>query len=493
VALLFFALAFITRLPFQTQNLWAHDSVLYERAIERFDPLDQRPQPPGYLYYVVLIRALDAVTGDANRAMTIVSLVADALAVALLYLLAVRLYDERTARISALFLLSAVTFWAYGGIAYPYTLLAALSIGCALLLWRVYAATTASGKTRALLIASAFWGIAIGFRSDLAIFIAPVWLVAAWGAPLAAWIGGAATAGVLFGTWYAASALAGGGLARFSEALRMQAAFVDERYSVLGTLGLAALYGNAYELARFLGRGLYFLVPLIAVVPLSAAARHIELADRRRALFIAAWALSPLLVYVPIHSGDYGYVFSMIPALCVVAARGAIGLARGLRMPRALPWIVGAVVLANSAIFLLSDTPLSATDVVRRDRGTIEKLQFLQQTRELDHAYIVAAYDYLVLEHYTTDVVPPFGSHRLRTYDPVNPPLEFVFPSHPCDGPGLTDCSDVPVLVVWDDLLRVSGAGWQEIRMPHGALLRIARDVVGVRVRLDGMQVALDR
>ena len=493
IALLFFALAFITRLPFQTENLWAHDSVLYERAIERFDPLDQRPQPPGYLYYVVLIRAVDALTGDANRAMTLVSLFADAFAVTLLYLLAARLYDERTARISALFLVSAVTFWAYGGIAYPYTLLAALSIACALLLWRAVVATTGPGKTRAILAASAFWGVAIGFRSDLAIFIAPVWLVATWRAPIVAWIAGATTVGGLFGIWYTASAFAGGGFARFSEALRMQAAFIDERYSVLGTNGLRALCGNTYELARFLGRGLYFLVPHIAVVPLSAAARHIELTNRRRALFLAAWALSPLLVYIPIHSGEYGYVFSMIPGLCVIAARGAIGLARGLRMPRALPWIVAAVVLANSAIFLVSDTPLSATDVIRRDRGTIEKLQFLQQTRELDHAYVVAAYDYLVLEHYASEVVPGYGSHPVRAFDPVNPPVEFVFPSHPCDGPGLTDCSDVPILVVWDDLLRVSGAGWQEFRMPHGARLRIARDVVGVRVRLDGLEVTLGR
>src|SRR6266568_6852237 len=186
LALVFFALGILTRLPFQTENLWAHDSVLYERAIERFDPLDQRPQPPGYLYYVVLIRAVDALTGDANRAMTLVSLFASAAAVALLYLLAARLYDERTARISALFLLSAVTFWAYAGVAYPYTLLAALSIGCALLFWRAARSASAGtsdplfGRTRALVIASAAWGIAIGFRSDLAIFLAPVWLVSAW-------------------------------------------------------------------------------------------------------------------------------------------------------------------------------------------------------------------------------------------------------------------------------------------------------------------------
>src|SRR5258708_1239055 len=155
-ALLFLALGIVTRLPFQTEPLWAHDSVLYERPIERFAPLEQRPQPPGYLYYVLLIRAVDALTGNANRAMTLVSLFADAAAVALLYLLAARLYDERTARISALFLLSAVTFWAYAGIAYPYTLLAALSTGCPLLFWR--AATASSGGTTPLVLAGAAWG-----------------------------------------------------------------------------------------------------------------------------------------------------------------------------------------------------------------------------------------------------------------------------------------------------------------------------------------------
>jgi hypothetical protein len=40
-------------------------------------------------------------------------------------------------------------------------------------------------------------------------------------------------------------------------------------------------------------------------------------------------------------------------------------------------------------------------------------------------------------------------------------------PRGPCAG------SDVDA-VLWDDLLRAEGAGWQEVRMPHGARLRIA-------------------
>ena len=491
LALVFFALAFITRLPFQTEHLWAHDSVLYERAIERFDPLEQRPQPPGYLYYVLLIRAIHAATGDANRAMTIVSLLADAAAVALLYLLAARLYDERTARIAALFLLTAVTFWAYAGIAYPYTLLAALSIACALAFWR--AAAIPTGRPQALIVASALWGIAIGFRSDLAVFLAPLWLIAAWGTPLLAWVASSATVGALFGVWYLASASADGGIARFAEALRIQAKFVDDRYSVFAN-GALALYTNLYELGRFLGRGLYFLVPLVAAIPLSAAARHIELADRRRAIFVAAWTLTPLLIYIPIHAGEYGYVFSMVPGLCIVAARGAIALSRGARMPRTLPLVVGAVVLANASIFLLSDSPLSAADVIRKDRGIMEKYSYMHGDPELDRATILAAYDYEVAARYNNNN-NTIGAHYVVGYDPMDPPFEAVFPATPC-GTAATArfaCSNAPVLVIWDDLVRVSGSGWQEVRMPHGAKLRIARNMTGVLVKVDGLEVTLAR
>ena len=471
VALVLFAVALIARVPFQTQNLWAHDSVLYERAIERFDPYEQRPQAPGYLYYVLLIRAVDAVTGDANRAMTVVSLLAGASSIALLYLLARRLYDERTARIAALFLGTGVTFWAYAGVAYPYTLLAALTIACALALWRAATATTDRG--RALVVASAVVGVAVGFRSDLALFLAPVWLVAAWGAPPIAVIAGAGIGAALVAVWYAASAAADGGVARFASALSTQGQYVQDTYSVFGRNGLRALSANAYEIARYLGRGLYFLAPFIPLAVLSSSARRIELAERRRTLFLVAWTATPLAVYVLIHSGEYGYIFSMLPGLCVIAARGAIALARGLRMPRTLPWVVAAVVLANAGIFLLSDSPLSATDVRRHDLGTTERYAYLATGPDLDRATILAAYDAEVAARYAA------GRHEVVRHDPADPALDLTATS--------------AVIAVWDDLMRVHGDGWETIRMPHGALLRIARGAIGARIHVDGLDVTISR
>src|SRR5712691_11381185 len=214
--------------------------------MERFDPFEQRPQPPGYLYYVLSLRALELVVHDPNRALTIISAVAGAATIALVYVLAAELYEERAARVASVFVLTAVTFWAYGGVGYPYTLLAALSTVCALGFWRALCAAAPTRRGLGLLAASAAWGLAIGFRSDLAIFLAPLWLLVALRTTPVTAAASAAMVAILVAVWVAASGLADGGLARFLEAVRMQSTFIDERYSVFGN-GPIALYRNSYE------------------------------------------------------------------------------------------------------------------------------------------------------------------------------------------------------------------------------------------------------
>ncbi len=449
----FFIAGLLTRLPLGTENLWAHDSVLYDRAIARFDPLDQRPQAPGYLYYVLLLRAVVAVTGDANRAMTLVSAFAGAAAIALLYLFVRRLYDERTGLIAAAFLFTSVTFWAYGGLAYPYTLLGLLTIGCAWLFWR---ATTGPRSGPALVAASAAWGVAIGFRSDLAIFLAPLWLVAAANAGIA-WSAGAAIVGAaLVAAWIGLSAAASSGLAAFLEANRTQSEFIERRYSVFGG-GLASVQRNAYDLSRFLGRGLYAMAPLIGALVFSADAVRAELRDRRRVLFVALWTLAPLPFYLFIHVGEYGYVFTMLPGLCVIAARGAIALVKAVRRPRLLPAVVAIVTLFDASVFLFTQTPLSRYDLAQRDHGIGEKVAYVRERVPPAQAVVVTAFDQLLIDRYLG------GGYRLVAYDPdAGPRSRRTFPA------GTT-------LVVWDDIIRTDGPEWQQATLEHGARLRVAR------------------
>jgi len=486
MALALFGLALLTRVPFATTNLYAPDSVLYARGMAQFDPFDQRPQPPGYLWYILVLRAIDLVTQDPNRAMTILSAVAGAATVALVYILAARLYDERTAKVSAVFLLTAVTFWAYGGVAYPYTLLALLTTICAFLFWRAMDPAQPRARRGILLVvASVAWGVAIGFRSDLAIFLAPLWLLAATRATIATAALSAGVVAALVAMWVFASAFADGGLARFLEAVSIQSKFVDERYSVFSN-GPMAIYRNTYELGRFLGRGLYFLLPLVAATLISVEARRVELRDRWRTAFMIVWTFAPLPFYVFVHIGEYGYIFSMLPGLVIIAARGSIALAKGLRMPRTFRWLVAAVVLGNAGIFLLSDTPISARDIARHDRGIDEKVAYLANFTP-GSTEVVTAYDDVLVNHYL------HGPAVLR-YDPAATPAftaplscESAASAKPCAG------SDVDV-VLWDDLLRAEGSGWQEVRMPHGGRLRIAHVARSASLRVsEGLGVEIVR
>jgi hypothetical protein len=280
----------------------------------------------------------------------------------------------------------------------------------------------------------------------------------------------------LVGVWVLASAAADGGLSRFLEAVRIQGQFVDERYSIFGN-GPIAIYRNTYDLARFLGRGLYFLIPLAAVTLISADARRVELRDRRRTAFMVLWTFAPLPFYVFIHVGEYGYIFSMLPGLAIISARGAIALAKGLRMPRTFRWIVAAVVLGNAAIFLLTDTPISARDIARIDRGIDEKVAYVNGHFLPATTLVVTVYDKMLVDQYLG------GDFSIYAYDPAISGTHErslrCLRQQPCEG------AEVDV-VIWDDLLRGEGTGWQEVRMPHGGQLRVAHVARSATLQVSG-------
>lgn len=449
-----------SRLPFATEHLWAHDSVLYARAITDFDPASHQPQAPGYLYYVALLRAISVLTGDPNRAMTLVSALAAAAAVVLLYGFATRLYDEATGRAAALLLLTSASFWGYGAVAYPYTLLAALTVACAWLFWRVLAA--ARDRTGRLVAASAAWGVAIGFRLDLLAFLAPLWIVAAASAGKGPAAATAAVVCALIAVWLGLTALAGGGLEEVLEASRAQANAVGERHGVLRN-GLPALRDNAYDLTRFLARALYATAVPLAAVLLWSPARRLLRADGRRLDFVALWAATPLAVYLLVHVGDLGYVFSVLPALCVIAARAFAACAGALQRPALVRWALAGAVASNALVFLFADVPASATELKRRDRAIAEKLAYVDRIGVRQDVVIVAGSDRVLAHHYAGQ------RHRVLGFAPDETNAR------------LADLSCLPnrcrsriTVVIWDEDTRVQGDEWRMRRLKHGARLRVA-------------------
>jgi len=148
--------------------------------------------------------------------------------------------------------------------------------------------------------------------------------------------------------------------------------------------------------------------------------------------------------------------------------------------------------VANAAVFLVSDTPLSARDVARHDLGVGERIQRLNQP-DLAGATILGAYDALVVEYYLADDERLSTNHILVGYDPALPRREMVFSTRVCNPAGDVCRDRDPVIAVWDDLIRVSGSGWEVVTMPHGAKLRVARNLDNVKVIIDGLSVELAR
>jgi hypothetical protein len=65
-----------------------------------------------------------------------------------------------------------------------------------------------------------------------------------------------------------------------------------------------------------------------------------------------------------------------------------------------------------------------------------------------------------------------------------------------CDAiPSRKACAGTDVdVVLWDDLLRAEGPGWQEVRMPHGGRLRIAHVPRSAALRVsEGLGVEIAR
>ena len=160
-------------------------------------------------------------------------------------------------------------------------------------------------------------------------------------------------------------------------------------------------------------------------------------------------------------------------ATATAASYTAIGLAgygilagSGWRPP-AFPAlvIVGAVALANAAIFLLSDTPISARDIARQDHGIDEKLAYLSTFRP-QVTQVVSGFDSVLVQNYLGGRLPALE------YDPAN--ADFTIPLSCDHAPPHMPCAGTTVdVVLWDDLLRAEGGGWQEVRMAHGGRLRI--------------------
>jgi hypothetical protein len=387
------ALVLVSRVPFASHTLWAWDSVLYARALEQgfhvgADLGDQRPHPPGYLFYVGIAAALRAITRDSNAALVVISVLASALTAAAIYLLCRRYADRPLAVVVALGSAAAPLVWTYGEIAMPYALLGFLSI--------VLAVALRDARTRAwpaALIASAGLGLAAGFRQDLVLLLGPLWL---WMLIARSWrerslcvvaIGVAALA------WFVPSAVLTGGLGDYLGSLSGQAGRVSE-LSPAG--GGDALLRNTLLTVYALWWGLLGFALLLAAAIVATLRARPRLTDD--VAFFTLWLAPAALVYVTIHIGDPGYLMSMMPGLYVACAALLAPIAA--RAPRAVVGSAALLVAVNAGVFVGADAPFSTRTIVRHDTALDQRLAFVRGAFPPASTVILAQSEYLTARYY---------------------------------------------------------------------------------------------
>lgn len=348
IALALFGLAIITRLPFASQYLYHWDSVNMAFGIQHFNVLDGAPQFPGYIVYIALAQVVNAVFGDAQRAMVFISILASGLSAVALFYLGREMFNPVTGLIAALFLISSPLFWFYGEIALPHTLDLFTVVLSAWLLYRIMI-----GKTRWLWWTVVFLALVGGFRQQTLMFFAPLVLFTCWRLGIVRIVLSLILGLVVTLAWFIPLMAYSSGIQTYLAGSAAYSASFFNTTSLLAGAGAFGLRRNLIKLIPYtLYAGALALVPLLVWLPWLR--RPKAWLTNRKFWFLVLWITPPLAFYVIIHMGQQGLVFVFLPALLLAAAEGLYRLL--CARPTWLWSAMAAVALVGVGVFVLAPT-----------------------------------------------------------------------------------------------------------------------------------------
>jgi hypothetical protein len=338
----------LVRLPFVARRLWDHDSVQFALGVTDFDLAAHQPHPPGYPLYVGVLKGLTALGLTPLHAMVAVSLLASAAGAAALVLVAARLAappgaetagpTPRGAAPFAAGMLAGALYafapllWFYAELPLVYAVEGGLT--CVL----AWAALRMQDGLRPFLAACVLFALAGGVRPSTLVLLFPLFLYGLWrawrGGGFLTWgrtaLGAAAGLACVLAWWLPLMAAAGGPAAYRAISGEHFATLLPVT-SVLYGAGWPALAHNLEVLLKWAVQG---LVPAAAMLAVAwgwavAAGRAADVAAAvrlvlRRAGWLLAWALPPVLFFALFHVTKAGYTLIHLPALLAAAALTAV-------------------------------------------------------------------------------------------------------------------------------------------------------------------------
>ena len=352
VVLFCFCLA--TRIPLRSRLLSGWDPVQFAQAIHHFDISHDRPQPPGYIVYVGLAKAVFWLIHDDNLTLTTLSALFSALSTVLIFVLAFLMYDRRTALLASAVWATCPLVWFHGliGEIYASAGFSSLAVGLSVfLLLRSPSALMAA-------CAGIVYGLATGLRPDQLLLLAPLLLFPFWRsracrrwAPLAF-----SAALVVYAAWYIPTVLSAGGYGSYSRLVRTQFSTAVRRENIFFGASLVAHFWMLIRLVSGLALG---LLPLLIVLAILCMVRRPNMKAgeirREEALFLAVWAVPFLLFYSLIFIGRVSYCLACLPPLLLLVSRWAVTTLAGPHRDgeKQFRLCLFLAVVANGGVFFL--------------------------------------------------------------------------------------------------------------------------------------------
>jgi hypothetical protein len=356
VALALFAITILTRLPFQSQYLYHWDSVNMAFGMQEYNVVEEAPQYPGYIVYIVLAQALNLLFNDAQRTMVIISMVSSGIAVAALFYLGREMFNATTGLIAALFLLVSPLFWFYGEIALPHTLDMAAVIVSVWLLYKIMI-----GQVQWIWVTVVLLALVGGFRQQTLMFLAPVALLSVYRIGVRRLVLATALGAVITLMWFIPLMALSGGFQSYMAGSSAYSARFFTTTSIFDGAGLFGLRRNIIN--KLIPYTLYgwslAALPAVIFILWRLPRRWRAWLTSRKVWFLILWVTPSLLFYALIHMGQQGLTFVFLPALILVSAYGLYRIFES--RPVLLQASTAAVVAVGAVVFvLLPSYPLGA-------------------------------------------------------------------------------------------------------------------------------------
>lgn len=412
-------LAVMLRWRDRAQYFVSWDAHMFALALERYDVNALRPHAPGYPVYVALGHAASAVFPDPNEAFIAVSVLGCAAGAVLTYAIGRRLANRGVALGAAALLLSAPLLHIHAMTTNSYAAEIAFASLVAFLALRC---REDPRRARVLLLAGAF-GVAVGVRQSLGLFLAPL---VAWAALRPPWdlraqarrLLPAAGLGIAIGlAWFVPMVRASGGLATWRRANALQSEVVFEH--PVWRDGPAMVAVNWERIRLYLQWEITVIVPMLAVL---MAAGLAAMFARRRAVptwgslaaptrtaiaFLGLWALPAAAFYLTVYSGygngPSGYMLLLLPPLYLVTAWMGWTAIAAIPWPRPAAAVAAGLVLATAMTGLVSHAHDAADVDYRVNDDWAESWSHLPESFPPSNTSIVTAYNLAHLMYYERD------------------------------------------------------------------------------------------